>query len=131
VLWADRVAGLQVLDRDGVWQDVSPDAGALLVNLGDSMAAWTNDRWMSTLHRVVPPIVDGRIERRRSVAYFHGARPDVVVAPIAELLDPGEPVHYRPETVADHIRAKLAGARQGIRNDGAVREAARVLAAER
>ena len=68
VLWADQVRGLQVLDPDGRWQDVAPAEGALLINLGDLMARWTNERWMSTLHRVKPPIVDGTIERRRSAA---------------------------------------------------------------
>src|SRR5690606_7641870 len=55
VLWADRVAGLQVLGTDGVWHDVQPVEGGLLVNLGDLTARLTNDRWMSTLHRVAPP----------------------------------------------------------------------------
>ncbi|HEX4352981.1 MAG TPA: 2-oxoglutarate and iron-dependent oxygenase domain-containing protein, partial [Polyangiales bacterium] len=54
VLYADRVAGLQVLDARGQFRDVIPEAGALLVNLGDLTAQWTNDRWRSTLHRVVP-----------------------------------------------------------------------------
>ena len=41
VLWADRVAGLQILDKQGAWHDVVPDEGALLVNLGDAMSRWT------------------------------------------------------------------------------------------
>jgi isopenicillin N synthase-like dioxygenase len=36
-----------------------PEPGTLLVNLGDLLAEWTNDRWRSTLHRVVPPTVGG------------------------------------------------------------------------
>ena len=54
VLLADDVAGLQVF-RDGVWHDVSTPRGAFVCNLGDMLARWTNDRWISTLHRVVPP----------------------------------------------------------------------------
>lgn len=60
VLWADQVKGLQVLDHHGMWHDVAPEDGALLINLGDLMARWTNERWMSTLHRVKPPVVDAR-----------------------------------------------------------------------
>ena len=54
VLLADDVPGLQVF-RDGVWHDVSTPRGAFVCNLGDMLARWTNDRWISTLHRVVPP----------------------------------------------------------------------------
>ncbi len=56
VLWADPdIRGLQILDEEGAWHDVIPSPGALLVNLGDLLARWTNDRWISTLHRVLPP----------------------------------------------------------------------------
>ena len=133
VLWADQVAGLQVLDREGGWHDVSPLDGALLVNLGDLTARLTNDRWSSTLHRVKPPVVDGRILRRRSAAFFHDGNVDAVVATLASHLDAtawgGEADQaYGPVTVRDHIAAKLAGSRQGRINVSAVREAARVRA---
>jgi len=43
-----------------------PDVpGAFVVNLGDLMARWTNDRWRSTLHRVVDPPGSGQAERPR------------------------------------------------------------------
>ena len=133
VLWADRVAGLQVLAGDGGWHDVSPVDGALLVNLGDLTARLTNDRWSSTLHRVKPPVVDGRIVRRRSAAYFHDGNVDAVLATLPSHLDArawgGAPDSaYGPVSVRDHIAAKLAGSRQGRINVSAVREAARVLA---
>lgn len=126
VLWADQVAGLQVLGSDRIWHDVSPADGALLVNLGDLTARLTNDRWMSTLHRVKPPVVDGTIRRRRSAAFFHDGNIDAVIAPLPSH---GPPL-YEPVTVAQHIRAKLAGSREGKSNSSAEREAARVTAAE-
>lgn len=129
VLWADQVRGLQVLGRDGGWHDVSPADGALLINLGDLMARWTNERWMSTLHRVKPPIVGGRIERRRSAAYFHDGDVDAVIETLPTCLDADGTSAYAPITVGEHIRAKLAGSRAGVANTEAEREAARVLAA--
>ncbi len=128
VLWADRVRGLQVLGTDGAWYDVSPDEGALLVNLGDVTTRWTNEHWMSTLHRVKPPVIDGTIERRRSVAYFHGCNWDTVIEPLPQLLAEGEQPLYAPVTATDHIRAKLAGTRAGVLNPNAEREGARVTA---
>ncbi|WP_243057001.1 isopenicillin N synthase family oxygenase [Nocardioides sp. SR21] len=131
ILWADPVRGLQVLDRDGAWHDVSPDPGALLVNLGDLTARLTNERWQSTLHRVKPPIVDGTIERRRSAAYFHDGNPGAVVAPLDGCVDAAHPPLYDPVTVDEHISGKLAGSRAGRRNDAAVRESARLLQSHR
>lgn len=129
ILWADQVAGLQVLGTDGVWHDVSPIDDALLINLGDVTGRLTNDRWMSTLHRVKPPVIDGNVERRRSVAFFHDGNPDAVISTLPQFLDAADGLAYEPITVRDHVKAKLAGSRQLKANTAAVREAARVLAA--
>lgn len=129
VLWADQVSGLQVVGSDLRWHDVSPADDALLVNLGDLTARLTNDRWLSTLHRVRPPIVDGSIVRRRSAAFFHDGNLGATIAPLASCVEPDEAVHYEPITVAEHIAAKLAGSRGGKSNQSATREAARVRAA--
>ncbi len=129
VLWADRVAGLQVLGADGSWNDVMPADGALLVNLGDITARRTNERWMSTLHRVKPPVIDGTIERRRSAAFFHDGNVETLIETLPSCIDDEHPNLYRePVTVAEHIAAKLGGSRQGRLNENAERESARVAA---
>lgn len=130
VLWADQVAGLQVLGTDGLWHDVQPADGALLVNLGDLTGRWTNDRWMSTLHRVKPPVIDGTIERRRSAAFFHDGNWDAVISTLPGMVDDEHPDRYDPVTVEEHITAKLRGSRAGVRNTAAGAEADRVLAAQ-
>jgi isopenicillin N synthase-like dioxygenase len=126
VLWADPLPGLQILDDDGVWHDVLPMPGALLINLGDLTARWTNDRWRSTMHRVMPPVLGGQTVRRRSAAYFHDGNVDAVVATLDNCRDADGNSEYAPTTVADHIAAKLAGSRGGRANYGAEREAARL-----
>ena len=71
----DKPGGLQAFSPEGKWIDVRPPPGAFVVNIGDMMARWTNDRWVSTLHRVVnPPRSEDRAERL-SIAFFHSARP--------------------------------------------------------
>ncbi|CAN5371585.1 2-oxoglutarate and iron-dependent oxygenase domain-containing protein [soil metagenome] len=128
ILWADQVPGLQVLDRHGVWHDVQPADGALLINLGDAMARWTNDRWMSTVHRVDPPVVDGRIQRRRSAAFFFDGNYDAVLEALPGTLADGD-IGYAPITVAENIAMKVAGLRTGVAPQAELREAARVAAA--
>ncbi|MFI8773672.1 isopenicillin N synthase family dioxygenase [Gordonia sp. NPDC062954] len=128
VLWADQVPGLQVLGADGDWHDVQPADGALLVNLGDAMARWTNDRWRSTVHRVDPPVVDGRIIRRRSAAFFFDGNHDALIETLPGCASAERP-GYPPITVAENIDAKLAGMKSGVAPEFADREAQRVMAA--
>ena len=113
ILLADPVPGLQVLGSDDTWHDVVPEPGALLVNLGDLMAEWTNDRWRSTLHRVVPPgaFEDGPA-RRRSVAFFHEADYDAVIEVMSSCTSPERPAKYPPVVAGEHLVAKLLGPRQ-------------------
>lgn len=68
ILLQDLVGGLQVRDRQGNWVDVKPTPGSYVINLGDLMQRWTNDEWVSTLHRVIAP---QSMARRQSIAFFH------------------------------------------------------------
>jgi isopenicillin N synthase-like dioxygenase len=128
VLWADQVTpGLQILDPGGRWHDVVPVTGGLLVNLGDLLARWTNHRWLSTMHRVLPPIdARGRVTRRRSAAYFHDGNADAVIACLPSCQDADHLPLYEPVTVAEHLAAKLGGSRALKLNPDAKREAARL-----
>jgi isopenicillin N synthase-like dioxygenase len=112
VLYADPVPGLQVLQHDGVWLDVQPDPGAFLINLGDLTAQWTNDRWRSTLHRVVPPPGDATgAALRRSVAFFHDGNYDALIECLPTCCSPENPARYAPVTAGEHLMAKLLGPR--------------------
>jgi isopenicillin N synthase-like dioxygenase len=112
VLLADAVPGLQVLGPDGAWHDVSPLPGALLVNLGDMTAQWTNDRWRSTLHRVVPPPPDaeGRA-KRRSAAFFLDADYDALIQCIPTCQSAERPAKYSPVVAGEHLIQKILGPR--------------------
>jgi isopenicillin N synthase-like dioxygenase len=111
VLYADPVPGLQIIGPDGEWHDVVPDPGALLVNLGDLTAEWTNDRWRSTLHRVVPPPLDSGPARRRSVAFFLDANWDARIECVPSCTDATNPPRYPPVIAGEHLTAKLIGPR--------------------
>jgi isopenicillin N synthase-like dioxygenase len=126
VLWADRVPGLEIHGADGNWHPVTPAGGALLVNLGDATARWTNEEWVSTLHRVAPPRVDGKLVPRRSAAYFHDGNVDAVIECLPSCVSAGNPARYEPVTVGEHLAAKLAGSRGGRLNPHATREASRL-----
>ncbi len=111
ILWADQVPGLQILGSDNTWHEAQPADGALLVNLGDAMARWTNDRWRSTVHRVNPPVTDGRIVRRRSAAFFFDGNHDALIEAL-----PRHSLRRRDRVSADHRRGEYRG--EGRRLEG-------------
>ena len=129
VLWADQVPGLEIHGTDGNWHPVMPADGALLVNLGDATARWTNEEWISTLHRVAAPRIHGALVPRRSAAYFHDGNVDAVIECLPSCVSAGNPARYEPVTVGEHLAAKLAGSRGGQLNPHATREAARLHSA--
>src|SRR4029077_18052707 len=51
----DAPGGLQVLCRGGEWADVPLIEEGFIINIGDLLMRWTNDKWVSTIHRVVNP----------------------------------------------------------------------------
>lgn len=107
----DSPGGLEVLvpSRAGDrWTAVPVVAGSLIVNLGDAMARWTNDRWRSTLHRVVvPPAGVAATSRRQSIAFFHNANWDTVIECIPSCLAGGESPRYAPVTAGEHLMSKF------------------------
>ena len=96
------VGGLEVERPDGTWAPVPPRADALVVNLGDALARWTNDRWRSTMHRVV--VTEGR---RQSVAFFHNANWDALIDCLPTCLEPGEQPAHPPIAAGPHLMAKF------------------------
>ena len=97
--------GLQV-QRDGDWVPVRPPKGALVVNLGDMMQRWTNDKWVSTMHRVVTPEnLNDAMSRRMSIGYFMHPDYDAQIECLPSCVDDG--ILYPPITAGDHIRKKI------------------------
>jgi len=105
ILKQDNVGGLQVRRDRGSdpWVDVPYMPDAFVVNLGDLMPRWTNDKWVSTLHRVVTPAVN---RRRQSVAFFHNIDHDHLVECIPTCCGPNNPPKYKPILFWDHLMEK-------------------------
>lgn len=103
ILLADPVVGgLQLESADGVWHNVDVVPGSFVVNLGDAMARWTNDRWRSTMHRVQVPA-----SRRQSIAFFHNANWDAVIECLPPCLPSGESPKYAPIAAGPHLMQKF------------------------
>eukprot|EP00521_Asterionellopsis_glacialis_P007734 CAMPEP_0195282952 /NCGR_PEP_ID=MMETSP0707-20130614/1647_1 /TAXON_ID=33640 /ORGANISM="Asterionellopsis glacialis, Strain CCMP134" /LENGTH=351 /DNA_ID=CAMNT_0040342037 /DNA_START=52 /DNA_END=1107 /DNA_ORIENTATION=+ len=88
------------------WIDVPYLPNAFIINLGDLMQRWTNDKWVSTLHRVIVPGPDKRSARRTSMAFFVNMNGDALIETIESCVDAKEPAKYEVITAKDHIMAK-------------------------
>lgn len=102
ILRTDDVPGLEIMSADGAWQAIAPDAEHFIVNLGDTIAQWTNDRWRSTLHRVVPAD-----RPRQSFAFFHMANWDARIECLPTCLGPGEVPRHEPVDAGPWLMRKF------------------------
>jgi len=99
ILCQDDVGGLQVRNRRQEWVAVPRIAGTFVVNIGDQMARWSNDRFVSALHRVIN--TSGR--QRYSIPFFVGANADAVIEALPSCVDPEHPSRYPPVIAGDYI----------------------------
>jgi isopenicillin N synthase-like dioxygenase len=110
ILTADNDrGGLQVKRRGGGWIDVPVIEGAFVVNIGDLMMRWTNDRWVSTPHRVINPSGIGDPNSRRlSIGYFFNPNYDTEIACLPNCQTPQRPARYESLTVHDYRTSRFA-----------------------
>ena len=94
-------AGLQLLTAKGEWLSITPPEGALVVNIGDMLERLTNDRLVSTKHRVVNPIGEAANRSRYSMPFFLHFRPDFTIETLPECVDGQHPDRY-PEPLSSH-----------------------------
>jgi len=105
LLATDGVAGLQVHPIGGPWVDVVAPPGSLVINLGDMLARWTNDRYRSTPHRVVT----GASDDRYSVPFFVNPDADLMIECIPTCITPDRPCAYPPVTATEFLQGRIDG----------------------
>ena len=100
-LLQDMNGGLQVKLKSGEWVEAPPIPGTLVCNIGDLLARWSNDRFASTLHRVINR--SGRA--RYSIPVFFDPHTDTVVDPCDLGVAPQDSL-YAPVTAGAHIAGR-------------------------
>ena len=90
LLLQDDQAGLEVF-RHGQWYLVEPTPGALVINVGDMIQVWSNDRYRAALHRVVT----NSARDRYSVPFFLSPSYETTYAPLPTTVTPEHPARYR------------------------------------
>jgi isopenicillin N synthase-like dioxygenase len=103
LLFQDNIGGLQVQSMDGSWLDVVPQSQSVIMNTGDLMAHWSNDRFPSTSHRVRRNADVARL----SIAFFCDPDSKTEVEVLPGLQEEGREVRYVKTTAGEHIQRKL------------------------
>lgn len=104
----DDPGGLQARNRRGEWVDVIAPPGSFVVNVGDLLMMWSNDRWLSNIHRVVLPADPARAMRRRqSIGFFANPRPDVLIECIPGCSDASNSAKHPPVLAGEHRLNKV------------------------
>src|SRR3954453_10598902 len=114
------VPGLAVRLPSGEWFPPPVISGTFLINLGNIMRRWSNDRFLSTPHGVLN---DSGADRY-SIAYFHSPNPDSLIECLPSCISSANPPRYKPavyrDLVLDFYRANYFH-QKGHRSDAAVR----------
>ena len=103
ILSQDSVGGLQVRNRAGEWVSAPPVEDTFIINIGDLVQTLTNDRYTSTMHRVVN--TTGR--ERYSIPFFIDLDFDAVVEPLPTCVSARNPAKYSPYTCGEHKYARF------------------------
>jgi len=99
MLAREDVPGLAVRLPGGKWLAPPVIPGTFLVNLGNMMKRWSNDRFLSTPHGVLNDT--GR--DRYSIAFFYSPDPDAVIECLPTCVGPGNPPRYSPAVYRDLV----------------------------
>ena len=101
LLLQDQSGGLQVRTRDGVWIEAPPIDGTLVCNIGDLLQRWSNDRFASTVHRVINRTKNARY----SIPVFYDPNTRAQIDP-KDLGVPAELCKYPPVQAGAHIMGR-------------------------
>ncbi|GAA5872987.1 hypothetical protein JCM16303_006905 [Sporobolomyces ruberrimus] len=112
LLWQDETGGLEVVGPDGQWASVEPKPDTFVINIGDILSRWSNDKLKSTIHRAILPDpskddpITGKTRTRRSIAYFCNPDPNALIECIPGLEGLDGP-KYEPILAGDYYAQAL------------------------
>ena len=102
LLAQDAVGGLQLQLRTGQWVQAPYVESSFVVNIGDMLACWTNDRFTSTPHRVL----NTSAQDRYSIPIFYDPHYDTLAECLPSCRGPANPPRYPPMRCGEYILGK-------------------------
>ncbi|KAK3989039.1 Clavaminate synthase-like protein, partial [Cladorrhinum sp. PSN332] len=115
ILWQDDSGGLEVLTRQGQWLRAPPVEGTFVVNFADYMQRITNDKWVSTVHRVRNVSGGERI----SIPFFFGFNLDESCGTLDTCLEEGEQKKYEEISCREWVERRIRTMNQCLKGEEA------------
>lgn len=106
VLWQDSNGGLEVRNCQGEWIPALPIENTFVINIGDLLQRWTNDRYVSNPHRVI----NRSGNERYSMILFYDPDPGTSVDPAELALPDRLAAKYPPIACGDYIKERFVEA---------------------
>lgn len=103
LLAQDNSGGLQVRPRCGDWIEAPPIENTYVLNVGDMLSRWTNERFVSTPHRVV----NRSGSDRYSLPYFLDPSMDALIECLPTCIDVAHPPKHEPVLYGDYLMHRL------------------------
>ncbi len=120
LLAQNKVPGLQIRRRDGVWIDAPVIEGTFIVNTGDTLHRWTNGRFLSTPHRAF----NVSEQARYAIPYFFHPNAETMIECLPTCRVEGEEPRFPPMTMAEYMAWFRGRNYDHLRKPGAKAEAA-------
>jgi isopenicillin N synthase-like dioxygenase len=89
-----RFPGLEVRTKSGEWLRPPSIAGTLVVNTGEMLAHYSNDRFVPTPHRVL----NRSPNTRHAMPFFYGPNRQKVISCVPTCVSESNPARYTPST---------------------------------
>ncbi len=113
MLPTNPVAGLWVRPDGGDWFAVEQEPESFVVNSGDMLRRWSNDRFLSTTHRAL----NESSTDRYAIPFFFDPRPDTVISPLPSLVDDQHPSRHAPLVYRDYLTAFMSDGYAPVRGE--------------
>ncbi|MBS1088280.1 isopenicillin N synthase family dioxygenase [Gluconobacter wancherniae] len=108
LLWQDGIGGLDVQGADGAWIPAPPIPDTLIINIGDLLCRWSNQRYKSNMHRVT----NRSGKERLSIATFYDPDYDAVVDPRDLNLPAQAAPLFPPVSAGDYIIGRISASQK-------------------
>ena len=99
--------GLQLLNKQNTWIDVTAPDGCIVVNVGDMLQRLTNNKLRSTTHRVVNPPREKWGTSRYSLPFFMHPRSEMRLDCLAACVSQNNPAAYAPISAGEYLDERL------------------------